>query len=104
MVAGLPLIETSVLAADCGVLAILSIQKYAAQKRRAICRIQRNHNLRERGATSARLLGVRVLEDETLMHEGLLVIQNHTVQVDERFGIDEHAYVVVLKNAVTLTW
>src|SRR5208283_4253476 len=34
------------------------------------------------------------------MHQGLLVIQNHAVQVNERLRIDEDANVFELKNAI----
>src|SRR5215472_13759377 len=59
--------------------------------------------LRERASAAARLLGVRVLEHEALMHQGLFVVENHSMQVDERFRIDEYSHVVELKNAIAFT-
>src|SRR5215471_4258325 len=59
--------------------------------------------LRERASAAARLLGVRVLEHEALMHQALLVVENHSMQLDERFRIDEYSHVVELKNAIAFT-
>ena len=45
---------------------------------------------------------IRVHEHEALLHERLLVIQGHAVQVDERFRIDEDSHIAKLEDAVTL--
>src|SRR5271157_494429 len=57
-------------------------------------------SLRERSAAATRLLRVRVLEHEALVHQGLFVIQDHAVQINERLRIDEDANVVELKDTI----
>src|SRR5215472_3036266 len=56
----------------------------------------------ERTATTARLRRIRIHEDEALLQQGLLVVQDHAVQVNERLRIHEHAHISELKDAVTL--
>jgi hypothetical protein len=46
---------------------------------------------------------VGIDEVEALPHQGLFVVQNHAVQVDERLGIDEDADIFELVDAVALT-
>src|SRR5580704_3898013 len=55
---------------------------------------------RERSSATTRLRGLRIHEDEALLHERLLIIEDHAVQVDERLRIDKNADVVELKDAV----
>src|SRR5271157_1972319 len=55
---------------------------------------------RERSAAAATLRGLGIHEDESLLHQCFLVVQDHAVQVDERLGIDENAYIAVLEDAV----
>src|SRR5208283_4606612 len=61
---------------------------------------RRMGSLRKRSAAATRFLRVRVLEHEPLVHQGLLVIQNHAVQINERLRIDEDANVFELKNTI----
>jgi hypothetical protein len=68
------------------------------------CRLQAEKpSGRKRRAAAAALAGVRVYEDEPLLHEGFLVIQSHAVQIDVRLGIDEDAHIFVLEYAVALS-
>src|SRR2546427_2002614 len=57
---------------------------------------------RERRAATAGLRGIRVYEHEALLHECLLVIQGHAVQVDERFRIDKYPHITELEDAIAL--
>src|SRR5579863_1188277 len=54
----------------------------------------------ERSSAAAGLRRLRVYEYESLLHQRFLVIQDHAVQVDERFRIDKDADIAELKNAV----
>src|SRR5947209_13481179 len=54
----------------------------------------------ERRTTTARLRRVRIDEVETLLHQALLIIEHHPMQVDERLRIHEHAYALELIHAV----
>src|SRR5580700_5500710 len=55
---------------------------------------------RERSAAAARLRGLGIHEDESLLHQRFLVIEDHAVQIDERLRIDKNAHIPVLKDAV----
>lgn len=41
-------------------------------------------------------------EVEALAHEGLFVVEDHTVQVDEGLRVDKHADVLEVEDAVTV--
>src|SRR5438876_4598367 len=56
---------------------------------------------RERCAAAAGLLRIRVHENESLLHQGLVVVQRHSVQIDKRFRIYKDPNIAELKNAVT---
>src|SRR5450755_1723960 len=58
--------------------------------------------LRERAAAAAGFGRVRIHEHEALLHQGFLIIERHSVQIDERLRVDEDAHVTVLKYAVAL--
>src|SRR6266478_2830949 len=59
-------------------------------------------SLRERTSAAAGLGRVRVLEHETLLHQGFAVIENHPVQVDERLRVHKNPDVSELKHTVAL--
>src|SRR6266436_9371634 len=61
----------------------------------------RSH-LRERTSAAAGLGRVRILEHESLLHQGLAVIENHPVQVDERLRVHKNPDVSELKHTVAL--
>src|ERR1022692_1306957 len=44
-------------------------------------------DLRKRTSAAARFLRIRIPEFKALVHQALFVIENHSVQVDERFRI-----------------
>src|SRR5262249_37790718 len=46
---------------------------------------------------------IRVREDETLLHQRFLVVERHTVQIDERLGVHKNPDIIELKDAVALT-
>src|SRR5947208_4340379 len=56
---------------------------------------------RERCAAAAGLLRIGVHENESLLHQGLVVVQRHSVQIDKRFRIYKDPNIAELKNAVT---
>ena len=56
--------------------------------------------LRERRAAAAGAGGVGIDEIEALLHQRLLVVEGHAVQVDEALGVDEEADAVELVDAV----
>src|SRR5215831_4720370 len=56
---------------------------------------------RKRGSATAGLRRLRVHENEALLHQRLLVVEGHAVQINERLGIDKHPYVAELKNPIT---
>src|SRR5215470_1150887 len=64
--------------------------------------VRPTHLRRKRAAASAGLRRVRVYEYETLLHQRLLVVQDHAVQVDEGFRVDKHTHVVKVKDAIAL--
>src|SRR5271154_1346387 len=61
-----------------------------------------NRSCGKRGATAAGLGRVGIDEVEALQHQGLFVIENHAVQIDERLRIDKDTDVVELVNPVAL--
>src|SRR5581483_2858122 len=58
------------------------------------------HSSRERTPTAAGLRRIRIHEDEALLHQRLLVVERHAVQVDEGLRINKYAHVAELKNAI----
>src|SRR5207253_11028829 len=56
----------------------------------------------KRAPASAGLGRVRIDKDETPLHQALLVVQGHAAQVNERFGVNEHAHTAELENAIVL--
>src|SRR5215469_10536203 len=54
----------------------------------------------ERSSAAAGLRRLRVYKYESLLHQRFLIIQGHTVQVDERLRINKDPHVAELKDAV----
>src|SRR5947199_3827923 len=57
----------------------------------------------ERRTAAAGARRIRVDEIEALPHQRLFIVKRHAMQINKRFGIDEHAYTVEIKDAVTLS-
>src|ERR1700687_2814651 len=57
---------------------------------------------RERSPATARLLRVRIHEHKLLLHQGVVIVQHHAVQVDERLRVDKDADVAVLEHTIPL--
>src|SRR5439155_1945063 len=55
---------------------------------------------RERRATAAGLAGVGILDAETALHQALVIIEDHPVQIREALGIDKHFRPVLLEDIV----
>src|ERR1051326_7518601 len=53
---------------------------------------------RKAGSTSAALLGVRILELETGVHQRIFPVQGHSVQVDQALRVDEDIDILELKH------
>src|SRR5581483_6502154 len=58
----------------------------------------------ERRSAPTRLRGLRIHKDKSLLHQRLLIVERHAVQVDERLRVDEYADVGELKNPVAFPW
>src|SRR6267143_1524613 len=58
--------------------------------------------LRERTTAAAGLGRVRILEHETLLHQGFAVIENHPVQIDEGLRVHKNPDISELKHAIPL--
>src|ERR1700685_3931269 len=43
---------------------------------------------------------MRIDEVKTLSHQRLLVVENHAVQVDKRFGVDEDAHIFKVVHTI----
>ena len=63
---------------------------------------QTTEALRKRGAASAGAGGVGIAKDKSLLHQRLLVVEHHAVQVDERFRVNEEADAIELEDPVAL--
>src|SRR5207248_5081217 len=59
------------------------------------------HLARKRRSAPAGLTRVRIHKNESLLHQCFLIIEGHSVQIDERFRVHEKSDVPELKNAVT---
>src|ERR1700752_302223 len=60
-------------------------------------------NLSRKGGTAAAGLGgVGIDEVESLAHEGFLVVEDHASEIDEGLGINEHADIFEVEDAVAL--
>src|SRR6266446_10919711 len=59
--------------------------------------------LRERTTAAAGLGRVRILEHESLLHQGFAVIKNHPVQIDEGLRVHKNPDVSELKYPVALS-
>src|SRR5262245_25339036 len=55
---------------------------------------------RKRRPAAAGLLGVRIFEHEARLHERLLIIERHPVQVDIALWVDEELDAVVLEHFI----
>src|SRR6185295_1770634 len=59
------------------------------------------HGLCRKGsAAAAILLGVRIIEFKTGLHQRLFIIERHAVQKNHTLGIDKNLYVFKLENLV----
>src|SRR5437773_475891 len=56
---------------------------------------------RERRSAAAGLLRIRVHENEPLLHQGFVVVERHSMEIDKRLRIYEHPDIAELKDAVT---
>ena len=59
---------------------------------------------RERSPAATRLGGLGIHKDEALLHQRFLIVQDHTVQVDERLRVHKDTHVAELENAVAFAW
>src|SRR4051795_6160028 len=65
-------------------------------------RATQTHLARKRRSAPAGFTRVRIHKNEALLHQCFLVVERHSVQIDERLRINEKSDISELKNAVTL--
>ena len=58
-------------------------------------RATRSRSGRERSSAATRLARLRIHKYEALLHQRLLIIQGHAMQVDERLRINKHPHIAI---------